>query len=190
MKTATHGDCFRHCFTLVFFALRRSHQISTACRRILLITSCRISGSFFARRTPVQITPPPSVGGFGATLEKEQSDSPISPYTSRTTLDNERHWTLLDFEAGSIVRSIKYLHGWVQMARTPLSIISYRKALASFSRTSERRKTAHVQRWLESFDGVPIHTGVPKRKILPTVMPPSFPVSPFHPLANTDMGPL
>ena len=49
--------------------------------------------------------------GFRAALEQEQTDGSIKPiaYTSRATLDSERHWTLFDLEAGSIVWALKRL---------------------------------------------------------------------------------
>ena len=52
-----------------------------------------------------------SLDGFGTTLEQEQPDGSIRPivFNSRTTLDNERSWTPLDLEAGSIVWAIKRL---------------------------------------------------------------------------------
>ena len=51
--------------------------------------------------------------GFGATLKKEQPDGSIRPkiFISRATFDNERSWTPLDLEAGSMVWVIKRLRG-------------------------------------------------------------------------------
>ena len=88
-----------------------------------------------------------SIDGFGATLEQEQPDGSVRPivFISRATLDNERHWTPLDLEAGSIVWSIKRLRGYLWS--TPFSIFSDHKALESLSKIGE--KNARVQRWLE-----------------------------------------
>ena len=48
-----------------------------------------------------------SIGVFASTLEQEHIDDSVRPiaYVSRGTLDSERHWTRLDWEAGSIVSS-------------------------------------------------------------------------------------
>ena len=42
------------------------------------------------------------IDGFGAALEQGQSDGSMKPiaYISRATLDSEKYWTPLDFEAG------------------------------------------------------------------------------------------
>ena len=60
-----------------------------------------------------------SLGSFGATLEQEQPDGSIRPivFISRTALDNERSWTPLDLEAGSIVWAIKRLRGHLWSAK-------------------------------------------------------------------------
>ena len=56
-----------------------------------------------------------SVDGFGATLKQEQPDGSVRPivFISRATLDNERHWTPLNLEAGSIVWAIKRLRRYL-----------------------------------------------------------------------------
>ncbi|MEP6128022.1 MAG: ribonuclease H family protein [Marinobacter sp.] len=53
------------------------------------------------------------IDGFGAGLKQEQSDGSVRPitYTSRATLDSERHGTPLDLEAGNIVWAIIRLRG-------------------------------------------------------------------------------
>ena len=88
-----------------------------------------------------------SVDGFGATLEQEQKDASIRPivYISRATLDNERHWTPLELEAGSIIWSIKRLRGYLW--GTTFRIFSDHKALESFAKVAEHNP--RVQRWLE-----------------------------------------
>ena len=49
--------------------------------------------------------------GFGATLEQQQEDGSVRPITflSRVKPQNERNWTVLELEAGAIVRAIKRL---------------------------------------------------------------------------------
>ena len=69
----------------------------------------------FPDRNAVAATPAPSActvapaDGFGATLKQEQPDGSVRPilFISRSTLDNERSWTPLDLEAGSIGWAIK-----------------------------------------------------------------------------------
>ena len=53
--------------------------------------------------------------GFGAVLEQQQADGSIRPITfiSRTTLPNERNWSVLDLEAGAIVWAIKRLRPYL-----------------------------------------------------------------------------
>ena len=54
------------------------------------------------------------IDGFGAALEQEQADGSIKPiaYTSRATLDAERHSNPPDLEAGSIAWALKRLRGY------------------------------------------------------------------------------
>ena len=88
-----------------------------------------------------------SVDDFSATLEQEQDDHTIRPivFISRATIESERHWTLLDLEAGSIVWSIKRLHGYLWGAN--FRMFSDRKARESLDKISEHNP--RVQRWLE-----------------------------------------
>ena len=55
------------------------------------------------------------IDGFGAALEKEQTGGSMKPiaYTSRATLDSERHWTPLDLEGGSVVWALKRLRRYL-----------------------------------------------------------------------------
>ena len=55
------------------------------------------------------------IGGVGAALEQEHPNGSVRPisYIGRANLDSERHWTPLDLEAGSIVRVIKRLRGYL-----------------------------------------------------------------------------
>ena len=84
------------------------------------------------------------IDGFGAALEQEQEDGSIKPiaYISRATLDSERHWTPLDLEAGSIVRALKHLRGYLW--RTKFRIFSDHKALESIG--IKGNHNARVQR--------------------------------------------
>ena len=72
--------------------------------------------------------------GFGAALEREQTDGSIKPiaYISRATLDSERHWTPLDLEAGSIVWALKRLRGYLRGSK--FRVFSYHKALESIGK--------------------------------------------------------
>ena len=85
--------------------------------------------------------------GFGATLEHEQPDGPVRPiiYISRATLDSERSWTPLDFEADSIVWAIKRLRGHLRSTR--FQIYSDHKALENVAKVSEHN--TRVRRRLE-----------------------------------------
>ena len=72
-----------------------------------------------------------SIDGFGATLEQEQPDGSVRPivFIGRTTLDNERSWTPLDLDAGSIVWAVKRSRGHLWF--TKFRIYSDHKALES-----------------------------------------------------------
>ena len=88
-----------------------------------------------------------SIDDFGATIEKEQPDGSMRPiaYVGRATLDSERHWTPLDFEAGNIVWAINRLRGYLW--GTKFSIFSDHKALSNIGKVGDH--SARVQRWLE-----------------------------------------
>ena len=85
--------------------------------------------------------------GFVATLEQEQPDGSVRPilYISRATLNSERSWTPLNFEAGSIVWAIKWLRG--NLWSSNFRIYSDHKALESFAKVGEHN--ARVRRRLE-----------------------------------------
>ena len=74
------------------------------------------------------------IDGFGAALEQEQSDGSMKhiAYISRATLDSERQWTLLDWEAGSIVWALKRLRGYLW--ETNFRTFSDHKALESIGK--------------------------------------------------------
>ena len=82
--------------------------------------------------------------GFGAVLEQDQPNGSVA-YTSRATLDSERHWTPLDLEAGGIVWAITHLRGYLW--GTKFRIFSDHKALESIGKVGDH--SARVQRWLE-----------------------------------------
>ena len=88
------------------------------------------------------------IDGFGAALEQEQGDGSIKPiaYISRDTLDSEKHWTPIYLEAGSIVRALKRLGGYLW--GTKFRIISDHKALESIGKVGNHN--ARVQRWFDS----------------------------------------
>ena len=56
-----------------------------------------------------------STDGRGATLEQEQPDGYIRSivYVSRTSLTNDRNWTLMELEAGCVVWSIRRLRRYL-----------------------------------------------------------------------------
>ena len=87
------------------------------------------------------------IDGLGSALEREKVDGSIKPiaYTSRATLDSERHWTPLDLEAGSTVWALKRLRGYFW--GTKFRIFSDHKALESIGKVGNHN--ARVQRWLE-----------------------------------------
>ncbi|MEO9747519.1 MAG: ribonuclease H family protein, partial [Marinobacter sp.] len=89
------------------------------------------------------------IDGFGAALEQEQSDGSVRSitYTSRATLDSERHGTPLDLEAGNIVWAIKRLRGFLWGRK--FQIFSDHKTLESIGNVGDHN--ARVQRWLELF---------------------------------------
>ena len=87
------------------------------------------------------------IDGFGAALEQEQTDGSIKPiaYTSRATLDSERHCTPLDLEAGSVVWALKRLRGYLW--GTKFRIFSDHKALESIGKVGNHN--ARVRRWFD-----------------------------------------
>ena len=78
-----------------------------------------------------------SVDGFGATLEQAQDDHTIRPivFISRATIESERHWTPIDFEAGSVVWSVKRLCGYLW--GTNFRFFSDQSALESLDKIAE-----------------------------------------------------
>ena len=87
------------------------------------------------------------IEGFGDALEQEQADGSMKPitYTSRATLDSERHLTPLNVNAGSIVWAVKRLGGCLW--GTKFRIFSEYKALESIDKMGNHN--ARVQRYLE-----------------------------------------
>ena len=87
------------------------------------------------------------IDGFGAALEQDQPDGSVRliAYISGATLDYERHWTPLDLEAGSIVRAIKRLRGY--LLGTKFRIFADHKAFESIGNVGNHN--ARVHRWLE-----------------------------------------
>ena len=79
-----------------------------------------------------------SVDAFGATLVQEQDDHTIRliVFISRATIESKRHWTPLDLEAGSIVRSIKRLGGYLWATNS--RFFSDYKALESLDKVAEQ----------------------------------------------------
>lgn len=89
---------------------------------------------------------------FGAALEQPRPDVSIRPITfvSRANLDNERHWSFLEREAGAFVWAIKGL--LLYRYQIPL-VYSDHKALEYPAQVSEYR--AHVQIWLALWTDYP-----------------------------------
>ena len=75
--------------------------------------------------------------GFGANLEQQQVDGSVRPITflSRVTLQNERNWTVLELEAGAIVRAIKCLRPY--FCSIPFVIYTDHQALESLDKVGE-----------------------------------------------------
>lgn len=71
--------------------------------------------------------------GFGGTLEQEEPDGSVRPiaFVSRASLESERHWTLLDLQAGSIKRLRGYLWG------THFKILTDHKSLQHLVKVAE-----------------------------------------------------
>ena len=87
------------------------------------------------------------IDDFGAALEQGQPDGSVRPiaYTSRATLDFERHWTPLGLEARSIVWTIKRLRGYLW--GTKFRVFSDHEAIESIGKVGDHN--TRVQRWLE-----------------------------------------
>ena len=91
-----------------------------------------------------------SADGIGVVFEQQQIDGSIRPlrYLRRTTLDNERKWSISELECAAIVRTIKcnrqMFHG------VPLEVETDHLPLQNLARLSD--KSNYVQRRVDFLD--------------------------------------
>ena len=96
---------------------------------------------------PFRLNCDASTDSLGATLEQEQLDGSIRliVYISRATLPNERNWTPIEQEAGSVVWSIRRLRHY--LFSVYFMIFTDHECLQSISKIGETKP--HIQRWME-----------------------------------------
>jgi transposase InsO family protein/site-specific DNA-cytosine methylase len=93
--------------------------------------------------------------GFGAVLSQQdvnKKEHPIA-FASRTTLKNERNWSVTDLEAGAVIYGIKKFRH--MLWGTPFLLYTDHRALLYIE--TMREKTARAARWHEFLNAFP-HT--------------------------------
>lgn len=97
--------------------------------------------------SPFTLSTDASKDGFGAVLSQNDSagvEKPIA-FASRSTLKNEKNWSVTDLEAGAVVYGVKKFRHILW--GSPFVILSDHRALQYLE--SCREKTARLARWFE-----------------------------------------